>query len=207
MQASEVKGVFKELTAIANAVPYAPYDSNQEISDALSGDRIPGRAGVRDWFGESERIISATKGFLHFPLSEIATRKVAGARRWFEGDALKFARHVADILRWIVRWGIAPTERQDEKIITTFETALSFNRTKFGWSLELDSPIETLYRNFYACLKQADPLRVRACRKCSRIFYAKRSDQNDCSTVCARRLRSRQWYEKKGRKLRGYKKR
>ena len=196
-----------ELISIANAVPYAPYDPERAVSDALSGDRIPGVAGVRDWAGEDVRIISATEGFTHYPLSEIASRTVGGARGWLRADALKFARHVANILRWASRVMATPVERIQEKAITTFDTTFTFNRTESGWSIKVASAIEPLYRLLNQCLEYADATLIRGCPKCARLFYAKRKDQIACSTVCARRLRSKQWYEKKGRKQRGYSKR
>jgi hypothetical protein len=76
---------------------------------------------------------------------------------------------------------------------------ISFRRLSFnpdGIGRIVDSPDRARFDELYRLLDGLDLSRVRECRSCKRLFWARRHDQVGCTKACANRIRSSRFYYK-----------
>jgi hypothetical protein len=181
-----------ELLAIANAIPLGMPSLRQPyLADP-----------TKHWDVIHKRILDLTTEFIEFPLAKIAKEVVGGAPGWRRRQALDFARDTAEVARFVAQFdwnGPVEPKRWNYPLVETYETRIE-PRYKTGRIFIRQNPLLHLYINLKWWLSEMEATRLRECPVCRHLYYAARSDQPACGTRCAHRLRSRRWYETRGKK-------
>lgn len=196
VKALDIGAVATELTKIANEVP----EGMPAVGDAGPWD------ATKDWSAFHDHILSETKGFRYFRLDEIVRDAAPEAGELAKVEAIEFARNVAGLLRWLAN--LKQSERSEDKtsgkhFLTETRRCVILPPKTHGERFKLwENPVGRCYELLKECLQRLDPARLQQCVVCSKLYYAKRSDQPACDRVCAHRLRSQRWYLKRGKEQR-----